>query len=171
MAEPLLELADESGYPAAYKRTLIKKIHEGAATVRTDGRVSSTGFPFKVVEVEGTLGMPRHYHERARICDLGYLQQAYVDERDRLQMRCPAEPVATYLEKGGNAEDTERRGCLCNALMANIGLGQLQKGGPERQLFTAGDDLMHLPLGSVDEPSYAAEDVIQYLYGGEQSAQ
>ena len=55
--------------------------------------------------------------------------------------------------------------------MTNIGLGQLQKGGRERPLFTAGDDLVHLPLGSVDDPSYTAEDVIQYLYGAEKSAQ
>lgn len=160
----LFSLTDESGYPAAYKRMLIKKIHAGATTIRTDGRISSTGFPFKVVEVKDTLGMPQHYDERIRICDLGYLQQAYVDEKDRLLVRCPAEPVETYLKKDGNAEDTERRGCLCNALMANIGLGQLQKEGRERPLFTAGDDLVHLPLGSVEHPSYTAEDVIQYLY-------
>ena len=167
----LFSLAGESGYPAAYKRNLINKIHEGTVTVRTDGRISSTGFPFKVVEIEDTLGMEQHYKERVRICDLGYLQQAYVDEKDRLQVRCPAEPIETYLKKGGALEDTERRGCLCNALMANVGLGQLQKGGRERQLFTAGDDLVHLPLGSVDDPSYTAEDVIKYLYGAEKSTQ
>ena len=161
----LFSLADESGYPEAYKRKLIKTIHEGTVTVRTDGRVSSTGFPFKVLEVEGTLAMPQHFNERTRICDLGYLQQAYVDGKDRLLVRCPAEPVAEYVAKGGNIEDTERRGCLCNALMANIGLGQLQKEGRERQIFTAGDDLVNLPLGSVDHPSYTTEDVIQYLYG------
>ena len=165
----LFSLANESGYPMAYKRTLIKKIHEGTTSVRTDGRISSTGFPFKVLEVEGTLGIPQLYKERTRICDLGYLQQAYVDEKDRLQVRCPAEPVATYVDKGGNVEDTERRGCLCNALMANIGLGQLQKGGREKQLFTAGDDLVNLPLGSVDHPSYTTQDVIQYLYGMKKS--
>lgn len=166
----LFSLASESGYPMEAKRMLIKELHEGAVAVRTDGRISSTGFPFKVVEVEGTLGMPQPYSERIRICDLGYLQQAYVDEKNRLQVRCPAEPVETYLAKGGKREDTERRGCLCNALMANIGLGQAQKWGKERQLFTAGDDLVDLPLGSIAHPSYTAEDVIQYLYGAENPA-
>ena len=94
----LFSLAGESGYPAAYKRKLIKKIHEGTVTVRTDGRISSTGFPFKVVEIEDTLGMEQHYNERIRICDLGYFQQAYVDEKNRLQVRCPAEPIETYLK-------------------------------------------------------------------------
>jgi NAD(P)H-dependent flavin oxidoreductase YrpB (nitropropane dioxygenase family) len=159
----LFSLADESGYPAETKRRLIQQIHEGRAVIRTDGRISSTGFPFKVVEIEGTLGKPETYEERIRICDLGYLQQAYVDGRNKLQVFCPAEPVHTYVAKGGKEEDTVRRGCLCNGLMANIGLGQLQKSGREKPLFTAGDDLMNMPLGSAEHPSYSAEDVIRYL--------
>ncbi len=161
----LFSLADESGYPAETKRTLIRRIHEGSVTIRTDGRVSSTGFPFKVVEVEGTLGAAGGPNDRTRICDLGYLQQAYVDADDRLRVRCPAEPVETFVRKGGRREDAERRGCLCNGLFANIGLGQVQKWGKERSLFTAGEDLLNLPFGSADQPQYSAEDVIAYLRG------
>ncbi len=166
----LFSLADESGYPEAYKRKLIKTIHQGDANIRTDGRTSSTGFPFKVVEIEGTLGMQENYNGRTRICDLGYLQVAYVDEKGRLQGRCPAEPEANYVEKGGDLADTERRSCLCNALMSNIGLAQSQKDGVEKPLFTAGDELMDLKLGSVENPSYTAEDVIEYLRGLDGSA-
>lgn len=162
----LFSLADESGYPAAHKQRLIASIHRGDVAVRTDGRVSSTGFPFKVVEFEDTLGMPDVYAGRTRICDLGYLQTAYVDAKGRLQGRCPAEPADIYVRKGGRLEDTERRACLCNGLMANIGLGQQQKWGAEQPFFTAGDDLVHLPLGSAGQPSYTAEDVIRYLYRG-----
>lgn len=161
----LFSLAAESGYPEATKRHLIEGIHRGAVAVRTDGRVSSTGFPFKVIEAEGTLGRPDVYAARTRICDLGYLQTAYVDAQGRLQGRCPAEPVDTYVQKGGDREDTERRACLCNGLMANIGLGQHQKWGAELPLFTAGDELIRLPLGSAEHPHYTAEDVIAYLYG------
>lgn len=161
----LFSLADESGYPEAHKRRLIAAIHRGEVTVRTDGRTSSTGFPFKVVEFQDTLGQPDLYLTRKRICDLGYLQSPYLDKRGRLQGRCAAEPVDTYVRKGGRIEDTERRACLCNGLMANIGLGQQQKWGPELPLFTAGDDLVKLPLGSAEEPHYSAEDVIRYLRG------
>ncbi len=163
----LFSLTDESGYPAETKRMLIKKLHQGKADVRTDGRVSSTGFPFKVLEIEDTLGIPEHFNQRTRICDLGVLQKAHVDEKDRLVVSCPAEPIKTYLKKGGKLEDTTRRGCLCNGLMANIGLGQMQKWGKERQLFTAGDDLLNLPLGSLENPHYSAEDVINYLNGAD----
>jgi NAD(P)H-dependent flavin oxidoreductase YrpB (nitropropane dioxygenase family) len=164
----LFSLATESGYPVEDKRTIIRQIHEGAAVVRTDGLISATGFPSKVLELEGTLGMPANYAQRTRICDLGYLQQAYVDDKNRVQGRCPSEPVETYVDKGGQREDTDRRGCLCNALMANIGLGQTQKWGNEGQMFTAGDELVSLSLGSITQPSYTAEDVIRYLYRVEQ---
>ncbi len=36
--------------------------------------------------------------------------------------RCSAEPVENYVAKGGKIEDTVGRKCLCNTLMANIGL-------------------------------------------------
>ncbi len=161
----LFSLADESGYPAAETEALIGGLHRGDLAVRTDGRASGTGFPFKVVEMAGTLGDPANLAGRTRICDLGYLQQAYVDEKGRVLGRCPAEPMADYVRKGGTEEETHGRACLCNGLMANIGLGQMQKGGREERLFTAGDDLVNLPLGSADFPRFGAADVIAYLRG------
>ena len=160
----LFSLTDESGYPAEYKRKMIRNIHRGKISVRTDGRMSPTGFPFKVVEMEGTLGIPENYENRTRICDLGYLQKAYLDQKGRLRARCPSEPVEAYVKKGGKREETEGRGCLCNGLMANIGLGQQQKWGEEGQLFTGGDELENLPLASAEEPTYDARDVIEDLY-------
>lgn len=166
----LFSLTNESGYPADTKAYIIERIHKNQVSVRTDGRISSTGFPFKAVEVEKTLGIPELLAGRTRICDLGYLQTPYLDARGSLQGRCSAEPVDDYVRKGGAIEDTERRACLCNGLLANIGLGQEQKWGKETELFTAGDDLVDLPFGSVDEPHYSAEDVIRYLRGENVSA-
>lgn len=163
----LFSLTEESGYPTDYTRRLIRALHSGKAAIRTDGRTSPTGFPFKVVELDGTLAVPEIYEERTRICDLGYLRTPYVDAKGRLQGRCPGEPVDDYVRKGGDAADTEGRSCLCNALTANIGQAQIQKkSGKELSLFTGGDALVDLPLGSVDEPHYTAKDVIDYLYAG-----
>ncbi len=161
----LFSLAEESGYPSSVKRKMIQLIHRGEISVRTDGRMSPTGFPFKVVEMEGTLGMPEEYEKRTRICDLGYLQKPYLDPKGRLRARCPSEPVEAYVKKGGDREETEGRGCLCNGLMANIGLGQMQKWGREQEMFTGGDQLENLPLATAEEPHYTAKDVIDYLYG------
>jgi NAD(P)H-dependent flavin oxidoreductase YrpB (nitropropane dioxygenase family) len=160
----LFSLADESGYPSADKRRLIEGIHRKEVSVRTDGRASPTGFPFKVIVNEH--GSPdKEGSQRQRVCDLGYLQTGVIDERGRLQGRCPAEPVDTYVRKGGKQEDTDRRACLCNGLLANIGLGHRRPSGAEPQLFTAGDGLVDLPLGSATDPRYSAADVIDYLYG------
>lgn len=160
----LFSLADESGYPAADKRRLIEAIHQGDIVIRTDGRASPTGFPFKIV-TGGGFQPADGRRKRQRICDLGYLQTPVMTAGGRVTGRCPAEDIAAYVKKGGKVEDTVGRACLCNALMANIGLGQRRDNGVEPQMFTAGDDLTSLPLGSAQEPHYSAEDAIRYLYG------
>jgi tRNA synthetases class I (C) catalytic domain len=73
----------------------------------------------------------RTYKERPRLCDLGYLRRAYRRADGRLDYRCPSEPVNDYVRKGGRAEDTVGRKCLCNALVTNIGMGQRQANGYE----------------------------------------
>ena len=145
----LFSLTDESGYPDHMTRRLIRGLHTGNVSVRTDGRVSPTGFPFKVLTLPGTHGEEENNQRRSRICDLGYLREPYVDDKGRLLGRCPAEPVDDYVRKGGDEEKTEGRSCLCNALMANIGLPQYRDGTPELPLYTGGDALMNLPLGSL----------------------
>jgi nitronate monooxygenase len=73
--------------------------------------------------------------------------------------------VDTYLAKGGKIEDTEGRKCLCNALLANIGLAQVRKDGMvEPALITVGDDLNTIAqfMGS-GRQSYSAEDVVRSL--------
>jgi NAD(P)H-dependent flavin oxidoreductase YrpB (nitropropane dioxygenase family) len=162
----LFSLTDESGYPPETTRRLIRGLHRGDVDVRTDGRASSTGFPFKVLTVDGTLVDEAVYERRDRVCDLGYLREPYVDGKGWLMGRCPAEPVATYESRGGDPAEAEGRACLCNALMANIGLGQRRGSAEEPPLFTGGDALEALPLGSAEAPRYDADDVIDYLYGG-----
>jgi NAD(P)H-dependent flavin oxidoreductase YrpB (nitropropane dioxygenase family) len=79
--------------------------------------------------------------------------------------RCSSEPVETYLAKGGQESDTIGRKCICNSLVANAGLPQIQKGGSvEKPLLTSGDDLAEIarfiPEG---QTSYTANDVISKL--------
>jgi hypothetical protein len=72
--------------------------------------------------------------------------------------------VETYVKKGGLAEDTIGRKCLCNALMSNLDRGQVRNGGaPEKPLLTSGDDLEILGLFLNGRTSYTAADVLDYL--------
>lgn len=156
---------EESGFAPDIKRRVLELSRLGMARVRTDAIASPTGFPFKVVELDGTLEDPVLYERRKRICDLGYLRHAYRREDGSVGWRCPSEPVDDYVRKGGSVEETLGRKCLCNALMANIGLAQVQRDGSvEPPLVTSGDDVAR--VARFLEPgrdTYAAADVVAYL--------
>jgi nitronate monooxygenase len=155
----------ESGLRADLKSALLAQAVSGTAEVFTDPVASPTGFPFKVAQLEGTSSAFNIYQERKRVCDLGYLREAYANPEGKIGYRCSAEPVANYVAKGGKVEDTVGRKCLCNALMANIGHEQTRKDMTvEPALVTVGDDLntvaQYLAPG---RDSYSAVDVVESL--------
>ena len=156
---------EESGFSDAIKRQVLESSRRGEAKVFTSAIASPTGFPFKIVNVDGTMAEPQKYEARPRNCDLGYLRSAYREDDGKVGWRCSAEPVEDYVAKGGDAADTVGRQCLCNSLMANIDLGQTQRGGYiEQPLVTSGDDVAgvarFLQQGA---ETYSAADVLDYL--------
>jgi len=156
---------EESGLREDYKRTLLEKIKRGESSVFTDPLSSPTGFPFKAAQLEGTTSEPDIYHNRTRICDVGILRQAYRSPSGSIAYRCPSEPENVYIAKGGIFEETVGRKCLCNCLLADIGLQQVQRNGDvEPGLVTTGDDLdcvlQFLPAG---KESYTAAEAVDVL--------
>jgi nitronate monooxygenase len=148
------------------KREVIRASRAGYARVYTDPVASPTGFPFKVVEMPGTVWEPGVYVARERICDIGYLRQLYRKSDGALGYRCPGEPVYDYMRKGGEAANTVGRKCLCNGLAATVGLGQSRVSGAEPALVTAGNELTDLArLIRPGEERYTAGDVVRYLRG------
>jgi NAD(P)H-dependent flavin oxidoreductase YrpB (nitropropane dioxygenase family) len=162
----LFAFARESGMDPVLRNRVLSAARDGGAEVRTDPRASSSGYPFKVVQVAGSVSNPEVYAARPRVCDNGYLREPVV-AGGAVTYRCAAEPVAAYMAKGGTAEDTAERRCLCNGLLATAGHPQVQKDGTvEPPIVTSGDDLARLatllPPGRDD---YGAADVIRYLTG------
>ncbi|MFC1452549.1 nitronate monooxygenase [Verrucomicrobiota bacterium] len=158
-------LCAESGMVADVRRSLIQSALNGEARVMTDPLASPTGFPFKVASLAGTLSDSDVYSQRRRICDLGFLREAFRREDGSIGYRCPAEPEEDYAAKGGQPEDTVGRKCLCNALTANIGMPQqLADGGRERCLITLGDavDSIRRFCGE-GGGDYSAADVVRVL--------
>jgi nitronate monooxygenase len=129
---------------------------------------SPTSFPFKVAEFEGSLSEEEIYSARPRICDLGYLREAYRTPAGAIDYRCSAEPVTTYVSKGGKLENTVGKKCLCNALMANIGHPQARNGKYiEQPLITSGNDLTGIArFLSPGTSTYTASDVVAKLMSG-----
>lgn len=154
----------ESGLVDGLKRAVLELCRNGGVDVRTADRASPTGFPFKTVELPGSLADPAAYEARRRVCDLGYLRIPFKRNDGRTGYRCPAEPVPTFVAKGGTEEETAGRRCLCNALMANVGFAQPRgEGNAEGPLLTSGEDLKHLGEFLNGRESYSAKDVIDYL--------
>ncbi len=155
----------ESGLDPELRRAVIARVESGATVVRTDPRASPTGFPFKVVDLPGTLSEEAVYEQRERLCNLGFLRSAYRREDGGVGYRCAAEPVEAFVAKGGEAEQTLGRKCLCNSLLANVSLAEPQVHGElEPPLLTAGDDLdslrLFLPPGEHD---YGVAEVLAAL--------
>jgi nitronate monooxygenase len=154
----------ESGLEAATKERVLRLAASGGARVFTDPVASPTGFPFKVVQLEGTLSSEAEYLARTRICDLGYLREPYRRDDGSTGYRCASEPVAHYVAKGGGEENAQGRKCLCNALMADIGLGQTRAGIGEKTLVTSGDDVADVArFLAPGAASYGAADVVARL--------
>ncbi|TVR49321.1 MAG: nitronate monooxygenase [Planctomycetota bacterium] len=151
----------ESGLLPELKSTIHQLRAQGKLCVDTDPTASPTGFPFKVADVPDTLSEADRYEQRQRICNQGFLRQAYRREDGRIGWRCPAEPAAAYIAKGGQAEDCAGRKCLCNALLAAIGHPQAGPNGElEAPLVTAGDCLAWT---SDSEVIPSAADIIGWL--------
>ncbi len=158
---------EESGLAPELKAATVQAVRERNATVHTDPKASPTGYPFKVLRAAGTLSEPETYQQRPRLCDVGYLREPYRRPDGEVGYRCAAEPVEDYVRKGGDPADTIGARCLCNALVANIGLGQVRRDGyVEPPLVTAGDDVAG--LGRFVPPGtnrYTATDVLDHLLG------
>ena len=158
---------EESGLRDDLKQEVIRKSRLGIIEILTDPRASPTGLPFKVVDLAGTVSDATVHQQRVRGCDLGYLRQAYEKTDGSVGYRCAAESEDAYVSKGGNAVDTTGRKCLCNGLLATIGLGQATGAThQEPAIVTAGEDIAILErFLRPGQNSYRAVDVLCSMMG------
>jgi nitronate monooxygenase len=157
---------EESGIRPDIRERVVQKCRNGQADVVTDPLASPTGFPFKILQLEDSISDRSVYEQRERVCDLGYLRQAYRKVDGKIGWRCPGERHASYLLKGGELDDTGGRKCVCNGLLSTIGLGQRRRSGQhELPLVTCGDDVQSIAqfLKSSEATSYSAADVVESL--------
>jgi NAD(P)H-dependent flavin oxidoreductase YrpB (nitropropane dioxygenase family) len=159
----LFAFCRESGIAPALRWTVLDTVDSGHEFVLTSSRASSTGYPFKVASIPGTLSNREVYAARTRVCDLGYLREAYAKPGGAIGYRCAAEPIADYVAKGGDAAATVDRMCLCNGLTATVGLGQVRGVSVEPPVITSGDGLGTVRAVLNDRDDYSAADVVTHL--------
>lgn len=156
----LFAFCEDSGLNPELRASVLRRAAKAEVDVLTSAQASPTGYPFKVVRWDDD---PALHHDRGRICDLGYLRSAYREPDGGIGYRCASEPEDQYMKKGGTMEETVGRQCLCNGLMANIGMGQVRDGGLEPPLLTSGDDLKVIAKFLKGRNSYSAADVLEAL--------
>jgi nitronate monooxygenase len=159
------EFSEESALRPDLKSELLAQAIAGTGKVFTDPVASPTGYPFKVAQLQGSYSDPAVTAARGRLCDLGLLREPYAEPDGSIGYRCAAEPMASYVAKGGKIEDTVGRKCLCNALLANVGFQQTRRDGSvEPALVTVGDDLNTVAqFLAPGRSSYSAADVVESL--------
>jgi NAD(P)H-dependent flavin oxidoreductase YrpB (nitropropane dioxygenase family) len=164
----LFALSNDSGLLPKYREQMLDAARKGTLKVRTDHRASPTGFPFKVVELPGTVGEDSTYKARPRLCDLGYLRTSKLDEAGKATYTCAAEPDAAFLKKRGDEKELAGRMCLCNGLLAAVGLGQERPDGyKEAPLLTLGSTTSDVENMLKTHPQgWSAKEVVDRLLSG-----
>jgi len=159
---------EESGIRTDLKQQAMQLSREGKARVFTDPLASPTGFPFKIAQLSGTMSDAGANEKRVRLCDLGFLRHAYLKPDGAVGYRCPAEPIADYVSKGGTLAETGGRQCVCNGLVATIGMPQVRRGvAGDLPLVTAGNDVMNIVnFLRPGQDTYSAAEVVDKLLIG-----
>lgn len=161
----------ESELDAATKRRVLGG---GQAPSRLDVKflASPTGFSVPVVQLDGTAADPAVFAARRRFCDVGFLRQVYRTGGGGLGYRCPGETISAHIAKDGARERAMHQRCLCNGMLAALGMGQVRlPHSTETPLVPAGEELGALTaFAGRASRQYAAADVVATLLGGANGA-
>jgi len=112
-AGTVFALADESGMRDDLRERVRALLGADEVTVRTSAMASPTGFPFKVVDLPGTITDTEVYGARSRQCDLGFLRAPYAKDDGIGRL-----PAARRRPSGRTRSRAARRttppgGCAC----------------------------------------------------------
>ncbi|MEY4455212.1 MAG: hypothetical protein RIQ45_735 [Actinomycetota bacterium] len=161
----LFAISNHSGFSGKTRKQLLDKLKSNTLEIKTDVKASPTSFPIKIAKLEGHTSTSEGFAARPKLCDLGYLREPAISETGRTIYRCPSEPDDQFIKKGGAVEDIDGRKCLCNGLMANIGLPQVRKDGyVEAPIVTLGSDIEGAKVLLKSHPDgYGADEAVNWL--------
>lgn len=175
----VMALADESNFLLSYRQPIVMSILSGnRRPVAADPYTSPSGYPFNVVDLPGTLSDPRVAATRQPVCDIRKLVEIADVNGNKYVDRCPADTAHAWERDGGTKLRRHGQNCLCNSLLAAIGLGQVRsKDGkiyrePAEITLGSGEtvDIAVRALCAATKsrrrmPGYSVTDAIRYLRG------
>ncbi len=171
----IFALCRDSGMAPDWRDKIVDLALKNELTIVTSARASSTGYPFKIAQIAGSLSEDEVNNLRRRVCDQQLLTEAVQVKDGPPIYRCSAEPVEHYVRKFGKVADTVGRLCLCNGLLATAGLGQIRRRNgsdepvEEPPLFTPGDgakEAVQRMARYAGNARFSAKDVISWLRSG-----
>lgn len=154
-------LCEESGLREDFKHKLRQESFDGSTVVVTSANASPSGFPFKMAQIDGTVSDPDVYEATKRACVYGYLVTPFLNSEGEIDVRCPAEPIDIFVEKGGEIEKTEGVRCLCVGLVSAVDHGRAD----EPAIVTFGKEhgfarkLMRTP-----NDTFSAETIVRFIF-------
>jgi nitronate monooxygenase len=169
----IFALSIESGLTSSIRSSIFNELKKGTpdSDLILTSLYSPTGFPFKVLQLSGSLSDEKIYSARRRVCNLGFLRQLGLGKSDeggtrQLFQRCPAGPIDDFINKRGLPLNSEGKRCLCNGLLAGVGLGQIgiRDGAltEEPAIITLGNDLQGIRrLSRQGQVEYSASDCVE----------
>ena len=156
----IFALCNESGLDPKIRCEVIRLYHHGKLRVRKDPRASSTGYPFNVIQLFGSLSDDGVYSDRHRTCSQGALLTPHRMPDGTIVYRCTAEPGRMYEAHGGDLADTIGVRCLCNGLLSVVRLGD----PGEPPIGTLGSDTGFLHYLTPNwYSSYSAAQAMDYI--------
>ena len=110
-------LCEESGFKPSIRTEVRRLAFRGELSVKASAKISPTGFPFQVADIDGSLSKVDIITSVPRNCIYGVLRELYEKLDGSIGYRCSAGPIDTFIHCGGHIESTVGSGCLCNGLM------------------------------------------------------
>lgn len=165
----LFALSKESCLTESIKRNLLEKIFDHTLKIITDLNASASGFPFKVALLAETMSDKEVYENRHRVCDIGRLSELYSDDDQTVKTRCPAGPVDLFKKLRGDIAKTVGCKCLCNGLLATVGLGWRRGKYAEPPIVTLGKDQLavrniYAKLHKPQDSLIPAKEIVNHLF-------
>lgn len=163
-AGSIYSLTDKSGLRKDLRQAAIKLGFNRQLEIRTDSGISSSGYPFKVAVVPGTVSDQELFDAHPRGCTLFFLKSAYRKDDGTIGWRCSGGNEAVYEAAGGDPADCVGRGCLCSELLDAIGLGNNNR----FPVLTLGDDAVNFIPMIVEKENgnYNARQATRFLLQG-----